>query len=326
MADALYGADGFYRGPEGPVGHFRTAAHAGPAFAGPVRRLANEVDEALGRPPRFDLVDLGAGRGELLTTLAAAPLPDHWRLTGVEVASRPSDLPDSVRWTGELPPHITGLVVANEWLDTIPLDVAVTTTTGPRLVWVDAHGGETVGPPPSARQLTWMDRWWPAGRPGDRVEIGLCRDDAWRGVIKALDRGVAVAADYAHTKSARPEAGTLTGYRRGQVVTITPDGRCDITAHVALDSCAAAGCAAGAIDSAVVTQRDALRRLGVSARRTPRAAGEGPLDYLAALARTATAADLIDPDGFGGFQWLVQTKGMALPRSLQIRAWSIRDQ
>ena len=28
--DALYGPVGFYRRPEGPAGHFRTAAHAGP--------------------------------------------------------------------------------------------------------------------------------------------------------------------------------------------------------------------------------------------------------------------------------------------------------
>ena len=29
-AEALYGPRGFYRRPEGPAGHFRTAAHAAP--------------------------------------------------------------------------------------------------------------------------------------------------------------------------------------------------------------------------------------------------------------------------------------------------------
>jgi SAM-dependent MidA family methyltransferase len=61
---ALYGPAGFYRKPEGPAGHFRTACHAGAdVVAGALARLATEAGCTT-------IVDVGAGRGELLTALA----------------------------------------------------------------------------------------------------------------------------------------------------------------------------------------------------------------------------------------------------------------
>ena len=75
--DALYGPAGFFR-RERPLDHFRTNA-AVPLFATAVRRLAGLVDDALGHPDPFDLVDLGAGRGELLAGLP--DVPGRWRLT-----------------------------------------------------------------------------------------------------------------------------------------------------------------------------------------------------------------------------------------------------
>lgn len=62
---ALYGPGGFYLRPEGPAGHFRTACHAGAAVLAPALiRLATEAGCTA-------VVDVGAGRGELLTALAA---------------------------------------------------------------------------------------------------------------------------------------------------------------------------------------------------------------------------------------------------------------
>src|SRR5512142_171120 len=90
MAAALYGPGGFFvRGGDGPAGHFRTSVHASPLFAGALLRLVGRIDEALGRPARFDVVDVGAGRGELLATVLAL-LPDDLRararLVAVELA------------------------------------------------------------------------------------------------------------------------------------------------------------------------------------------------------------------------------------------------
>ncbi|GAA3118129.1 hypothetical protein GCM10020001_042590 [Nonomuraea salmonea] len=107
----------------------------------------------------------------------------------------------------------------------------------------------------------------------------------------------------------RPPCGTLTGYRDGSVVTPVPDGSCDITAHVALDACAEAGRRAGAISTALSTQREALRELGLTGARPPLdLARTDPRRYLRALARASEEGELLEATGLGGFGWLSQTK------------------
>ncbi|MGW1487647.1 SAM-dependent methyltransferase, partial [Micromonospora parva] len=69
MNRALYGPGGFFVAGGGPAAHFRTSVHASPVFATALLRLLTQVDAALGHPPRLDVVDVGAGRGELLRAL-----------------------------------------------------------------------------------------------------------------------------------------------------------------------------------------------------------------------------------------------------------------
>src|ERR1700754_3362633 len=71
MSRALYGPHGFFVSGAGPGDHFRTSANASPVLAAAVARLLTQLDEALDHPPRLDLVDVGAGRGELLTGVLA---------------------------------------------------------------------------------------------------------------------------------------------------------------------------------------------------------------------------------------------------------------
>jgi len=303
MAEALYGERGFYRAGPGAAGHFRTSVHASPLFAQAVLGLLQRVDAALGHPPRIDLVDVGAGRGELLTEVlrrAGPELAGRLRPHGVEVAPRPDGLPAGVAWSTEIP-ALTGLLVANEWLDNVPLDVA----ERGRLVLVDRLGHEHPGPPVPVEDAAWLRRWWPTGH---RREIGRPRDAAWAGAVDQVRRGLAVAVDYATDLGARPGAGTLTGYRSGRAVPPVPDGSCDLTAHVALDACAAAGSIAGAGSTTRTTQRAALLALGISGAR-PTYEGD-PGRYAAALQRASDAAELTDPAGLGGFGWLLQTVGI----------------
>ncbi|MEU0222993.1 SAM-dependent methyltransferase [Streptomyces sp. NPDC006284] len=245
--EALYGPAGFYRvRPEGPAGHFRTSVHASPLFAGAVARLLCRVDEALGRPASLGFVDLAAGRGELVTgVLAALPgdVAARTRAYAVEVAGRPRGLDHRIEWLAEPPGGVTGLLFANEWLDNVPVDVAEVDSAGvARRVLVRDDGTERLGEPVSGAEARWLARWWPlSGAQGLRAEIGLPRDTAWASAVAALDAGLAVAADYAHTTAARPPFGSLTGFREGRETAPVPDGTCDITAHVALDACAAAG-------------------------------------------------------------------------------------
>lgn len=304
MGEALYGPGGFYR-REAPAAHFRTSVHASPLFAGALARLARSAGLRA-------VVDLGAGRGELLARLRE--LDPGLRLHGVDLAGRPDRLPAEVGWSDRLPDLDAVLLVANEWLDTVPLDVVTRAGGRARLVLVDGWGAERAGPAPCRADAAWLARWWPAG---DRAEVGRSRDEAWAGVVRRCRRGLLVAVDYAHEVADRPAGGTLTGFRRGRQVRPVPDGSGDLTAHVAVDSVAAAGRAAGATDTVVLPQRDALRRLGVAADRPPAAlARRDPAAYLRALTEAGQAAELTDPHGLGAFRWLVQSVGMPVPPPL----------
>ncbi|MFJ2743499.1 SAM-dependent methyltransferase [Streptomyces sp. NPDC087440] len=314
---ALYGPGGFYLRPEGPAGHFRTSVHASPLFARAVAGLLLRTYADLGGPerlPRIDLVDIGAGRGELLTGVLAALPPDvEVHPYGVEKAPRPHGLDHRIEWCAEPPRGVRGLVFANEWLDNVPVDVAETDADGlPRYVEVRADGTERPGAPVAGADARWLARWWPlAGLPaGHRAEIGRPRDEAWAAAVGTLDAGLAVAVDYAHGAGARPPFGTLSGFAGGREVRPVPDGSCDITSHVALDACAAAAPSASSSASPaarLLTQREALAGLGVTGARPPLAlASSDPAGYVRALAAAGEAAELVARGGLGDFGWLEQ--------------------
>ena len=302
MQDALYGEGGFYARSGAPGRHFRTAAHVGPAWAAAVLELTRRVDVALGEPEHFTFVDVGAGGGELLTALAAEA-PERWRVVGVDVAPRPSGLPARVEWAAEAPSEVTGV----ELLDVVPLDVVERTEDGLRIVEVGDDGAERLGNAPDEGVREWLERWWSPVDVGDRAEVGLSRDAVWADLVDRLDAGLAVGIDYPADPE-RDVAGTLTGYRDGRQVLPVPDGSCDLTAHVLLESCAAA--VAGA-QTLLVSQREALQWLGMSGRRP--AYGGDATAYLQELGAAGDAAELLDPHGLGGFGWLVHARGMALP-------------
>ncbi|WP_155058114.1 SAM-dependent methyltransferase [Streptomyces blattellae] len=321
---ALYGPDGFYRRPEGPAGHFRTSVHASPLFAGAVARLLCLVDEALGGPESLGFVDMGAGRGELVSgVLAALPagVAARTRACAVEVADRPAGLDHRIEWVSAPPQGTAGLLFANEWLDNVPVEVAEVDSSGvPRLVLVRQDGTERLGEPVSGAEAEWLGRWWPlSAEEGLRAEIGLPRDEAWASAVATLDRGLAVAVDYVHTAETRPPFGTLTGFREGRETRPVPDGSCDITAHVALDACAPLDALAGASPSThsgalLLRQREALRALGIAGARPPLAlATTHPAAYVRALANAGEGAELTALGGLGDFGWLVQPVGIPNP-------------
>jgi SAM-dependent MidA family methyltransferase len=321
MQAALYGPGGFYARGEPPARHFRTSVHVSSRYAAAVLSLLRHVDAGLGHPARIDLVDIGAGRAELLGQVLAAAEPDlagRIAAHAVEVTARPAGLDPRIGWGAEPPGTITGLAVASEWLDNVPLDVVELTAAGPVVVQVDpGTGAERPGPPAEPADVAWLRAWWPLGSVGERAEVGRARCGAWAGIVGRIGRGVALAADYGHVRAARPGCGTLTGYLKGRAVPALPDGSRDITAHVALDACAAAGRRAGAGQTLLTTQREALRSLGVNGRRPPvEMAVSDPEGYVRELCHASEDAELVDAGGLGGFGWLVQAVGMALPGPL----------
>ena len=322
MDRALYGPDGFYVAGPGAAGHFRTSASAsvGEIFADALAELLSRVDAALGHPDALDLVDVGGASGGLVTAIVDSVGPRlraRVRPCVVERRARPAGLAANVCWLEQIP-DMTGLLIANEWLDNIAIDVVagddvLAAEVSATVLLVDGDGTESPGSAPTSEETAWLSRWWPSG---DRREIGLHRDRAWAGAVAHVRRGLAVAIDYAHVADERPAYGTLTGFRLGRETEPDPDGSCDITAHVAIDSVAVAGEEAASavrhgaappvrsVRTLLTDQRTALRLLGVSGRRPDYDADPG--GYAAALQRASDCADLIDPAGLGAFAWLLQ--------------------
>lgn len=319
---ALYGSGGFYRRPEGPAGHFRTACHAGgDLLAAALARLARAAGCTA-------IVDVGAGRGELLRALAAPgalPPGPGLRLHGADVVGRPPDLPERVGWSvgpQALPEDVLdgALVVGWELLDVVACPVLeLDDGLVPRTVLVDPRtGAERLGPPAPDEHRAWCERWWPLQDPGpgDRMEVGSAREELWSRLAARVaatgSGGLLLAVDYSHERSTRPATGTLVGYRGGRAVPPVPDGSCDVTAHVALDSVAAAAAALGG-EQVLTVQAGALRGLGVPEGSGGPALRQDPVGALGAMERAGRARELLDPDGLGGFGWLLHGLGRGVP-------------
>ena len=313
---ALYGPDGFYRRAEGPAGHFTTATHGATG-----RALARTLWAWADSYGLDGIVDVGAGRGELLQHLYAWE-PER-PLSGLDVVSRPRDLPDRVGWVespggASLPANWSpsrALVVAHEWLDVVPCTIAEVAPDGtlrellapptpdscfePCEIPAPDTTNHSLGPPLTGADLEWCQRFWPSAftseaRPGDRVEVGRQRDEAWSALLDRLPSGsVAVAVDYGHTVADRPREGTLVAYREGHVVDPVPDGTCDLTAHVAVDSLR---------QTRRLRQREATDAVGAPEYVS---AAVDPAAYLQALADHSAVAELRRPGGFGDFWWVI---------------------
>jgi SAM-dependent MidA family methyltransferase len=296
---ALYGPEGFFR-HHAPADHFRTSVHGSPLLAEAMIRLLR--DRGLDT-----LVDVGCGRGELLD--AVHRLAPNLTLLGVEVAARPADLPAAVDWSPVLPSAVDGVLLAHEWLDNVPCHVVEVDPAGAvRVVHVDPATGEESlghridepGVPPALGE--WLAQWWPLDlrEPGTRAEVGTSRDRAWADAVGRVGRGLAIAVDYGHTKESRPPYGSMRAYRDGHEAEVVPDGSRDVTAAVAVDAVAAA------TSGTVLSQREALERLGISAERPPLPlARSAPREYAAALAESTRASDLTAAGGLGDFYWVV---------------------
>lgn len=316
--ETLYGRDGFYRRDEGPAGHFATSAQGIP---GVDEVLAQAIVAMAGRIDADVIVDFACGRGELLG--AVSRFVDDIALVGVDIVARPTGPSDRISWVrspgGDAVPSLDiiagrrALVVAHEWLDVVPCDIAEADDDGAlRQVLVTPDGNETLGPPLAPDDDRWVARHAPpvdgAHQPGERVEIGATRDAAWAALVAEVARhaaagSVVVGIDYACTSATRPAFGTLTGFRGGSECAPVPDGSCDVTAHVTLDSLDVDG---------VRTQREVLLDLFGTAPLEPvplALATSDPPGYLARLAARSALATATHPSGLGAFAWFTRAIG-----------------
>ena len=302
--ESAYGADGFWR-VHSPDAHFRTAAASGPMVA---QMLATLVD---GQQEVKTVVDVGAGSGRLLGELAAIR-PDL-QLVGIDLRTRPTDLPEHVDWAQDLWDVRYGcwtsgeagtvldhdepvMIICCEWLDDLPCPVVARQADGWREVIISDDGMEQPGPRLESEELAWADRWWPGG---ERAEIGLTRDRAWAELVKLIKKrgGCALMIDYGHLRRRRPATGSLAAYRDGRALEPVAVAGLNLTAHVAVDSVRAAGEALGATTTFCGLQSEVVPEL-LQVETYP--------DPLFDLGRRSRLAALSSRYVWGSHWWLLQ--------------------
>lgn len=283
---------GYYmaRDPFGTGGDFVTAPEISQVFGELIGVWAASAWDALGRPPAVNLVELGPGRGTLMADLLraaralpafAAALSVHLVETSPVLAARQRETLASAgvpcAWHRDLstvPPGPT-LLVANEFLDALPVRQFVMTPNGwrERVVGL-ADGALAFG---LARDPVPMEVIPPGLRqasPGAVVEI--C--PSFRALATALaHREAPLAAlfvDYGHVQSAHGD--TLQAVQAHRFADpLAAPGEADLTAHVDFEAFAAALAGAGLVTGAPVTQRALLFALGLR-ERAERLAGRRP--------------------------------------------------
>ena len=314
---ALYGEGGFYNaggraGRRG--GHFLTSPEVGPLFGAVLARAIDGWWRLLGEPDDFTVVEAGAGPGTLARAILAAEPACAPRYVTVEVsAAQRADHPDGVEVLTDLPAGITGVVLANELLDNLPMRLAVF-DGGWREAFV-ADGGDGTLREVLAAPLQPLPDWLPASAAhGARAPI---QDEAaaWvRNAIASLANGRVVAIDYAVARTAelvlrpwREWLRTFRGHDRGGHYLDAP-GTQDVTVEVCLDQLPA--------PDAVRTQQQFLALHGIDdlveqgRAAWSKAAAAPSVRTLMMRSRVREAEALTDPGGLGGFlavEWAVRS-------------------
>ena len=300
--------------PFGREGDFITAPEISQMF-GELLGLwcADAWSRLLGAPRPCHMIELGPGRGTLMADAlrAAALMPaflDAARLHLVEISPALIDrqrqaLGDrDATWHASFAetPEAPFLLVANEFLDALPVRQFVQTDQGvvERCVGLAANGAGLafgLAPAPSP----WAALLPPAlaaAPPGSVLEVSPAALELARAVAARIARqgGVALFIDYGPAASAPGD--TLQALRRHQRhPVLEAPGEADLTAHVDFQAIANTAREQGVACYGPVPQGVFLERLGIRARAARLMAGATPEQRAtleAALARLIGEAEM----------------------------------
>jgi SAM-dependent MidA family methyltransferase len=280
MAACLHDpAEGYYatRPRLGAEGDFITAPHVSQIFGELLGLWAVAVWEEMGRPGHVRLVEMGPGDATLMSDVLrasrASPGFAAAKETWLVETSRPLRAAQEarlgntgVRWAralAEIPVDAPIILLANELLDCLPIHQAVFTPRGwrERCVGLDGQGALafTLGEKP-AKDLG-------PGAPGEVREWSPALEDLGREVGARVVKtgGAALFIDYGRDTAGPGD--TLQALRdHAKEGPLDHPGAADLTAHVDFPAFLAAARGAGAQTTAISSQGDFLRSLGVGLR------------------------------------------------------------
>lgn len=319
--------DGYYatRPDLGVEGDFLTAPLISQIFGELLGLWAVEVWSNLGRPRRFRLVELGPGHGVMITDVLRAAKVSPGFVEACEVwlveVSAPLRARQATALCGacaplwadsfrDIPADAPLIMLANEFLDCLPIDQAVRTATGwrERRVTLDAEGALAFGLGADIERRMPFER----APVGAVAEWSDALDDLGGAVGALIARcgGAALFIDYGR---AEPGAGdTLQAIRRHRKESpLASPGEADLTAHVDFPNFLAAARAAGGLTPPIRTQRALLRALGAEVRAL--ALARSRPDRADLIGRQLDR--LISPDWMGHLfkAAAVHSEGLAIP-------------
>jgi SAM-dependent MidA family methyltransferase len=311
----------------GRGGDFLTAPEAHPIFGYTLARQIAQLADLLGRPQPFTVREYGAGAGTLAWALLEGlhvERPDllaDLRYEPVEInPARLSELRRTLidegfeAQLGEAGPEpISGCILANEFLDALPVhQVAMQdgVLVERYVVWRDGWFAEESGPPSTPD----LERYLAAGgielAEGHIAEINLELAE-WIGMIATqLERGYVLLIDYGY----RSEKLFGTDYREGTLRayyqhTVSDDpfravGHQDLTAHVDFSALERAARAHGLCVLGLTTQADFLSSAGIGELLVAAQQWEGMTfdDY---IALRSAVIRMIEPGAMGRFRVLI---------------------
>ena len=277
---------GYYmtRDPFGADGDFTTAPEISQLFGEMVGAWLADLWIKMGSPHEVLLVECGPGRGTLMADIMRATkgVPGFHDVVKIYLMEMSPTLRDfqkqklaiyDPKWIDDLtqlPAWSSVLLVANEFLDALPVRQLMKANDNWRERGVSIEGNDTLvltDLEPDSAVLEGVPKAIKQGAGEGIFETSLCLNQ----FIKSVDillkkqKGAALFVDYGHMKSALGD--TIQCVKSHQFAGLfdTP-GSCDITAHVDFENVANIAMMDGIEVHGPVTQASFLKALGIEAR------------------------------------------------------------
>ncbi len=292
MADALgHPEHGYYmtQSPFGQQGDFTTAPEISQVFGELIGAWLVHTWEEIGAPASFNLIELGPGRGTLMSDIlrTAKVRPDFLKAVQVYLVETSPALRDAqkallrnataaLKWVTDLDeiPAGPALIVGNEFLDCLPIRQFVRTTRQQEPCWRERLIGIETKDGKDNLQFILSDEYCntPVGaptsvRPEDIFEVSEATQKVVLQIANRLQahKGRALFIDYGHAQSGFGD--TLQALQNHKYCApLHKPGQADVTAHVDFESLANTAQEAGLAVNGPEPQAILLGRLGLAAR------------------------------------------------------------
>jgi len=300
---------GYYmiRDPFGAGGDFTTAPEISQMFGELVGLWMTEAFTRAGRPPGARLVELGPGRGTLMSdALRAARVAPEFRSTlEVDLVETSPTLRElqaqtlegagvKLNWRTSFAevPRAPLFIIANEFFDALPARHFVRAGRGwrERLIGASREGKLVFGLAPEGERALRVE-----APEGSIIEVNGVAQRLMTEIASRLvaDGGALLVIDYGYTETSLGE--TLQALsRHAPVDPLAAPGEADLTTHVDFAALGRAARAGGAKTLGPVTQGAFLREIGIGRRAETlfrRASEAQRADIVAALRRLIDEGD-----------------------------------